>query len=77
MRKIKVYPNKKNVILIPVYEKGMLVEVNGAEYRKLVKEFPALKNREVHKSLNAVQRQAMWLVGVKVVQTPEGLYRLF
>ena len=74
---MRIYPNKKNVILIPLYEKGMLVEVNGAEYRKLVKKYPALKNHEVHKTLSSVQRQAMWKVGVKVVQTPQGLFRLF
>ncbi len=74
---MKVYTNKKNVILIPVYEKGMMVEVNGAEYRKLIKQFPEVGNRKVYKTLDAVQRQAMWMVGVKVVQTPEGVFRLF
>ena len=74
---MRKYQNKKGVILIPLYEKGMLVEVNGAEYRKLVKQFPEVGKREVHKTLNAVERQAMWMVGVKVVQTPEGLFRLF
>ena len=74
---MRIYKNKKNVTLIPVYEKGMIVEVNGAEYRKLIKEFPEVGKKQVFKNLDATQRQALWLCGVKVVQTAYGVFRLF
>lgn len=74
---MRVYKNKKNVVLIPLYNKGMIVEMNPAEYRKLKKDVPAVAERKIYKGLDATLRQAFWLAGLKVVYTPEGAYRLF
>lgn len=74
---MKAYANKKGVILLPVYAKNMLVEMSKAEYKRLCEEVPQVKELKVREQLSATERQAMWLMGVKVVQTRNGVFRLF
>lgn len=74
---MRVYPNKKNVVLLPLYSKQMLVEMSKSDYKKLCKDCPKVKDLKAREQLDATERKAMWLVGIKVVQTPNGLYRLF
>lgn len=74
---MKPYKNKKNVVLLPLYAKHMLVEMSKAEYNRLCKEVPHVKDLKAREQLSATERQAMWLMGISVVQTPKGLFRMF
>ena len=77
---MKVYKElKPGFVLVPMYKKGLLVEMTTQEHAKLKKEIknPNFHSLEARKTLTAPERKAFWMCGIKAVMTPAGLFRLF